>query len=113
MQKNRFSHHLILFILSFLFTLFVQNAYAEVSIATASQNLLGGPVNIFTHTVYNMCYVIAITMLVASIAQYRSYWLNPNQTALNRPVILLLLAVAVALMPTLAKLSEAEPYTHL
>lgn len=110
MQKDSFSHYLTFSILSFLLIIFVPNAYADISIASASSNLLG-PISFFTDVVYNICYVVAITLFVASIAQYRAYRLSPNHTPLNRPIILLILAIAVALTPIIAKLSEAAKYT--
>jgi len=111
MQKNNFSQYLIDFIFSLLLASFVQDAYADISIAAASNNLIT-PVGFFTEAVYNICYIVAITLFVASIAQYRAYRLSPNQTPLNRPIMLLILAIIVALTPLIAKLSEAEKYTH-
>lgn len=109
MQKNRLSYFFLT--LSCVSLLFFQKAYADnsISLAAASSNLIG-PMSFFTATVYKMCYVIAITLLVASIAQYRSYRQSPNQTPISRPIIILILAILVALVPIIAQLSESASY---
>lgn len=109
MQKNSL---LTGFILSFLFILFVQNAYAgvDISIAAASNNLMQ-PLSFFTSAVYNICYVVAIVLCVPTLAAYRAFRLNPNHTPLSRPLILTFLVIAIALMPYIAQLSEAAKYT--
>src|SRR5262249_51239216 len=109
MQKN---HFLFYFLILPLFLISLgQNTFAEdVSLATASKNLMQ-PVSLFTEMIYNICYVAAITIFISSIAQFRAHRQSPNQTPLNRPIVLLILSIIVALIPITAKLSEAAKYT--
>jgi len=108
MQKNYF---LFYFLIVPLFLIgFAQNTFADVSLGTASKNLME-PVSLFTEMIYNICYVSAITIFISSIAQFRAHRQSPNQTPLNRPIVLLILSIIVALIPITAKLSEAAKYT--
>lgn len=87
----------------------VQNAYADVSLVAVSNNLME-PLHVFAGVVYNICYVIAIALLFATLAQYRAYRASPNQTPLNRPIMLLILSAIVALLPFIAQFSEGSQY---
>jgi hypothetical protein len=106
MQKN----NLTTFISFILIALSIQNAYADVSLFAVSNNLME-PLHVFAEVVYNICYIVAISLFFATLAQYRAYRLSPNQTPLNRPIMLLILSAIVALLPFIAQLSEASKYT--
>lgn len=106
MQKN----NLTTFI-SFILIVCTQNAYADVSLAAVSNNLME-PLHVFAEMVYNICYVLAIALFFATVAQYRAYRVSPNQTPLNRPIMLLILSGLVALLPYIAQLSDASKYTR-
>lgn len=111
MKKPHFHSYLTQAILVIALTLFGQNTFAEtnISIATAAHNLTE-PLSFFTHTIYNICYILAIVLLISTITQYRAHRLNPNQTPLSRPIVLLILTLLTALVPLLAKLSESAQY---
>ena len=107
MKKFSLSKQLILFLALLLIG---ENVLAEaISIASATHNL-SEPLSFFTHTVYNICYILAIVLLGSTLAQYRSYRLNPLQTPISRPVVLLILTIITALVPIIAKLSESAQY---
>lgn len=111
MKKPHFHPYLTQAILVIALTFFGQNTFAEngISLATAAHNL-SQPLSFFTHTLYNICYILAIVLLISTITQYRAYRLNPNQTPLSRPIVLLILTLLTALVPILAKLSESAQY---
>jgi hypothetical protein len=84
-----------------------QTAFAQISWDQAAGNLMK-PLSVFATVVYNVCYILAIMLLVGAVTQYRTYRQNPGQTPLSRPIILLLLALATALLPFIAKLSASS-----
>lgn len=106
MQKN--NQYLALAI---IFMLFTQPLFAEthVSLATASQNVLT-PLTFFTKAVYNICYIFAIILLVSSISLFHRHRLSPNEVPLSRPIVVLLLAIVIALVPIIGQLSESSVY---
>ena len=111
MKKQPFQQCLVHTMLLIALIIFGQNAFANehITIATATHNLTE-PLSFFTHTVYNICYILAIVLLGSTIAQYRAHRLNPNQTPISRPIVLLLLTLLTAVVPLLAKLSESAQY---
>lgn len=105
MEKNR---HLLIHIAALIgLMLFTQTAFAQISWNQAAGNVMK-PLSVFAAAIYNICYVLAIMLVVGAATQYRSYRQNPGQTPLSRPIILLLLALATALIPFVAKLSSSS-----
>jgi hypothetical protein len=58
------------------------------------------------------CYVIGIALVTASIMQYREYKLNPSQTPISRPILLLVCGLIIGFLPVMGNFLTVQfaPY---
>lgn len=103
------------FLYSIVFTLIslwvegvdAQSRSAAPSIGETATNALE-PINIFTNTLYSICFILGAAFIMGSIVRYKEYRENPSQTPVSRPIAIFLFGLVLLAIPIIAKLSEAS-----
>ena len=65
------------------------------------------PASFMIQTVYAVCYIVGIGLVLGSFLQYKTYRINPTQIRLSQPVALFVFGILLLLTPIIAQLSAA------
>tara|TARA_R110002110_G_scaffold400317_1_gene616632 strand:+ start:52153 stop:52686 length:534 start_codon:yes stop_codon:yes gene_type:complete len=88
----------IKFLQLFLLLLFPVSVFADPSIGSISEDLMG-PTAILTKMVLVACYMVGVGLIIFSLAQYKQHRQNPKLVPLGTPIILFILGVVALLIP--------------
>jgi hypothetical protein len=84
-----------------LFFLVIYSPFSlAANIGAAAESALE-PVGFLSSFISNMCYVIAVVLIVGSFMQYKRHRDNPTEVRLSTPVMLLLLGLIIGAIPLL------------
>lgn len=95
-----------------LMELWVASAYAAdvpsntTSLGGATSNVME-PLGVFTHALYNICYILGVGFLLGSIIRFKEYRENPSQTPISKPIAIFLFGLVFLGIPLIAKLSSS------